>query len=289
MGYTPGDALGGMQADLGAIPLGRVDSAAVAWFLQDLQGWDSAEARASLQQRSADHGAYSAPRYLGERPITLSGTVVAPNAAGLDAAREQLLSAAGLDDTTVVVYEGTPKQALAHRSGKPLWAYITDSIATWSVLLTADDPRRYGVDLQTGSTGLPSTSGGLTVPYTLPYTLSGSSTSGTVTATNAGTFESRPLLIIDGPVSQPQILAQMPDGSVRPLTYSQDLGLGDRLVIDTDAKDVTLNDVVSRRRFLAVPLGWPAIPAGGVVAFTFAAAAYDPAALLTAQWRAAWI
>jgi hypothetical protein len=287
--YVPGTDLDGLRVDLGVIPLGGVDDSGVAWTLQTMQGWDSAEVRASLQEREGDHGAWSGPVYLGERPITMAGTVVAQNRAALDDARERLLTAVSLSDTTVVVYEQTPKQAAAHRSGKPLWEYQTDRAATFSVLMTADDPRRYDVNLQAGTTMLPVTTGGLTEPYTLPYTLSATTVSGQVDCLNSGSFETRPILIIDGPASTPAVLAQMPDGSVIPMSYSQDLGVGDELVIDVLAKRVTLNGDVSRRRFLALPLGWPVIPPQSVVSFRFTAATYNATAQLAVQWRSAWI
>jgi hypothetical protein len=76
---------------------------------------------------------------------------------------------------------------------------------------------------------------------------------------------------------------------VIPMTYSQDLGTGDRLVIDVGAKTVLLNGDVSRRRFLALPLGWPVIPPESTVSFRFTAATYNSTALLTVRWRSAWI
>jgi Phage tail protein. len=229
------------------------------------------------------------PSTSGSGPLTLGGTVTAPDQPSLDDARERLLSAASLPDTTLVVYETAPKQTSAHRSGKPLWAYVTDRIATFSVLLTAQDPRRYDVNLQTGTAALPVATGGRPTPYTPPYTLTATTVSGQVDAVNSGTFETRPVIVIDGPVSQPQVLAAMPDGSVRPMSFSQDLGTGDELVIDVAAKSVVLNDSVSRRRFLSLPLGWPVIPAQSTVSFSFAAVTYSASALLTVQWRSAWI
>lgn len=282
----------GVQVALGDLVLGAVDEAGVDWRVQandGLLGWDSAEVRTQITQREADHGAWQGPVYLGERPITIAGTITAPDRAALEDAQERLRAAAGLGDTVLTVYETVPKQAVVRRSGKPLLAYVTDRIATYSVMVTATDPRRYDVNLQTGQTMLPSVSGGVTLPYTLPYTLTGSTASGQVDCANLGNFETRPVITITGPVSQPQVLAQMPDGSVRPLSYSQDLGVGDQLVIDVDGKDAILNGTVSRRRFLSVPLGWPSIPAGATVGFQFAGATYDPAALLTVQWRSAWI
>ncbi|MFB6873768.1 hypothetical protein, partial [Streptomyces sp. NPDC056323] len=259
MPYTPGQGLGGLTATLGSLSLGSADSFGVAWFLQDMDGWDSPEVRSELQQREADHGAWQTPVYYGERPITLAGTIVAPDAGALQDAMDRLRAAVSLTDTTLTVAETVPKQATVRRSGKLLTRYVTDTVATYSALVTAADPRRYAIDPQAGSTGLPITSGGLTLPATVPWTISATTVSGQIGAGNLGSFGTPMVLTINGPVQQPQVLVTMPDGTVLPLTYSQDLGVGDQLVIDTGAHSVTLNGGVSRRRFLAVPSGWPQI------------------------------
>jgi hypothetical protein len=289
MTYTPGAALDGLQATLGGVALGAVDSAGVAWYLQSLEGWDSPDSRSQFTERESDHGAWAAPVYLGARPITLGGTIVAPSRAALELAMDQLRAAAGLTDTMLTVGEDTPKQATVRRSGKPLMQYVTDTKATYSVMVTADDPRRYSTTLQSGTTYLPSTTGGLTLPAALPWTLSSTTVAGEVDATNLGDFETRPLFTIAGPVSSPQVLCQMPDGSVRFLNYSLDLATGDVLVIDTDAHTVILNGDASRRRFLATPTGWPTFPAGSTVACLFRAGGYNSTATLTVTWRSAWM
>ncbi|MFE5131949.1 hypothetical protein, partial [Bacillus mobilis] len=107
--YEPGMDLGGLQATLGSLPLGSVDEAGVAWVLQDVQGWDSSESRGEFQQREADHGAWATPGYLGERPITLAGVIVAPDRTALDDAMERAREAASLSDTLLVVRESVPK------------------------------------------------------------------------------------------------------------------------------------------------------------------------------------
>lgn len=289
MGYTPGSALSGRRVDLGGIPLGGVDAAGVAWHLQDMEGWDSAEVRAEQQQREADHGAWPAPVYLSDRPITLTGKVEAPDLPALDDAMEQLRAAAALTDTVLVVHETVPKQATVRRSGKALIKPVSDRVAEYSLLLTAADPRRYATAEDQLSTGLPSTTGGLAPPLTPPLTISATTVSGQITATNAGTFETRPVITITGPVTAPQVLAQMPDGTVRALTYSQNLGTGEVLTIDTDAHSVTLAGGVSRRRYLTTPGGWPVIPARATVPFLFQSAVYDSGAQLTVRWRSAWL
>jgi hypothetical protein len=287
--YTPGTDIDGRQATLGTLRLGAVDAVGVAWFLQSLEGWDSAEVRAEVQEREADHGSWAAPVYLGSRPVTLAGTVEAPDRVSLDTALDQLYAAAALTDTTLTVWETTPKQATVRRSGKLLAQYVTDRTATWSVLVTAADPRRYGTTLQTGTTGLPATTGGLTFPVTFPVAFSAVTVSGQINAVNSGSLDTRPIITIAGPVVAPTVSALYPDGTVRQLAYSLDLASGDSLVIDTDAHTVVLNGGVSRRRFMTVSAGWPTIPAGSTVNYQFQSSTYNASATLTATWRSAWM
>jgi hypothetical protein len=287
--YTPGTDIDGRQATLGTLRLGAVDASGVAWFLQSLEGWDSPEVRAELQDRESDHGSWASPVYLGARPITLAGTVEAPSRSSLEGALEQLYAAAALTDTTLTVWEATPKQAVVRRSGKVLAQYVTDRVATYSVLVTAGDPRRYSTTLQSGTTGLPSTTGGLAFPVTFPITFSATTVSGQINAFNGGSMDSRPVLTIAGPVVAPTVSALYPDGTVKQLIYSLDLASGDVLTIDTDAHTVILNGSVSRRRFMTVASGWPAIPAGSSVIYQFQSGTYNASAMLTATWRSAWM
>ncbi|MFD6025708.1 phage distal tail protein [Streptomyces griseoluteus] len=286
---VPGTDIDGLQATLGSLRLGAADSAGVAWRLQTLEGWDSPDIRADLQEREADHGAWASPVFLGARPITLGGVIEAPDRGALQAAMDQLSAAASLTDTTLTVWEQPPRQATVRRSGKPLMQYTSDRVATWSVLVTAADPRRYETTQQTGTTGLPSTTGGLSFPVTFPISFSATTVSGQIVASNAGNIGTRPVITITGPVSAPSVSALYPDGSLRQLLYSLDLAVGETLVIDVDAHSVLLNGGVSRRRFLTVSGGWPAVPPGASVAFQFQAATYNPNAQLTVAWRSAWM
>lgn len=289
MAYIPGTDIDGRQATLGTLRFGAVDSSGVAWFLQTLEGWDSPEVRAELQDREADHGSWASPVYLGSRPISLAGTVEAPDRSSLDSALDQLYAAVALTDTTLTVWEATPNQAVVRRSGKVLAQYVTDRTATWSVMVTAADPRRYSTTLQSGFTGLPTTTGGLTPPITFPITFSATTVSGQIGAANPGSMDTRPILTIAGPVVAPVVSALYADGTVRQLAYSLDLASGDVLVIDTDAHTVMLNGSVSRRRFMTVASGWPTIPARSAVNYQFQSSTYNGTAMLTATWRSAWM
>lgn len=288
MPYTPGTVLDGLRASLGSVDLGTVDSDGTAWVLQTLEGWDSPEIRAEFTDREADHGTWASPVYLGSRPVTLAGTIVAPSRALLESAMERLRTAAGLTDTVLTVWETVSKQAVVRRSGKLLVQYVTDTVATYSVMVTAADPRRYSTTQQSGTTGLPATSGGLAFPSAFPLTFSATVVSGQINAVNSGSSDTRPVLTITGPVVAPVIAALYPDGTVRQLIYSLDLVTGDVLTIDTDAHTVLLGSV-SRRRFMTVAGGWPVIPAGSAVNYQFQSGTYNATAMLTAAWRSAWM
>jgi len=289
MPYTPGTALDGLRASLGSVDLGAVDPDGTAWVLQTLDGWDSPEVRSEYTDREADHGSWASPVYLGSRPITLAGVIVAASQALLEAAMERLRAAAALTDTVLTVWETVAKQATVRRSGKPLMQYVTDTTATYSVMVTAQDPRRYSTTLSTGTTALPSTTGGLALPAAFPLTFSAATVAGLINAVNAGTVDTRPVLTITGPVVAPVIAALYPDGTVRQLLYSLDLVAGDVLTIDTDARTVLLSGGVSRRRFMTVAGGWPVIPAGSSVSYQFQSGTYNATAMLSAAWRSAWM
>ncbi|MFJ5176723.1 hypothetical protein ACIP68_23160 [Streptomyces griseoviridis] len=288
-GLAPGFRFTDHLITLGDITFGVVDDSGVHWHCAEDDGWAGPDVRMEVSQREADHGAWSAPAYLAERVITLAGKAFCPSQDVADDAFERLLAAASLTDTLLTVQETIPKQVTVRRSGKPLLKRLTATVLEFSLQLTAADPRRYAVTEQVGTTPLPSSTGGLTPPLTPPLVSDAVTVAGQINASNEGSIDTRPVFTIAGPAVSPQILTQMPDGSVRFLNYGDTLYDGDVLVIDTDAKTCVLNGNVSRRRFLSTPTGWPVIPARSAVAFQFRATYYNSGALLTARWRSAWI
>lgn len=284
-GYTPGATLGPVQADLGAVTLGEVDGAGVAWTLGRLDGWGSPAVRTQYSDRQFDHGSWGAQAFYGPRVLSVGGTITAPSQASLETALEALRDACSIDDTVLTVYETVPKRLVVRSTGEVLVDRVTDRIAAWSGMLTAADPRRYSATLQSASTGLPTTSGGTTLPITLPLTLTAGSVSGQINLTNEGTIATRPTFTMTGPVTTPVISVLYPDGSIRQLSYSDSLTTGDTLVIDTDAHTAVLNGSVSRRRYLSGT--WPEIPPRSTVTVTWNAT-YNATATLTGTCRSAW-
>lgn len=294
---APGSMLSGtgLRVDLQPVAagspllsLGVVDAVGVAWVLTGLDGWDSPDTRTmQYAERQADHGSWAGPTYLTARVLTLTGTIVALDQPTLETAMEQLRAAVGIADVTLTVWETVPKQCTVRRSGKLLIQRQTDRTATYSVLVTAPDPRRYSSTLQQATTGMPATAGGLVLPVTTPVTIPTSSAGGSITAANAGSMATRPLLTITGAVAQPTVIVQHPDGTTATLSYSDVLTDGDMLVLDCDAHTAVLNGSASRRRYLSGP--WPEIGPGTSVSLLFRAASGDATATLTAAWRSAWM
>ncbi|WP_435173308.1 phage distal tail protein [Actinacidiphila sp. bgisy145] len=285
-GLQPGFQFSQLQIELGGLRLGQVDDAGVHWHCATLDGWESPDVRQTLTEREADHGAYAGPVYLSERVITLAGKAVCPDYPTTFQVIEQIKAAAGLTDTLLTVYETTARQATVRRSGKVLAQRLTDRVVDWSVQVTAADPRLYAVTETSAVLRLPSVSGGLTFPITFPITFPATVVVGDMAVVNEGSFETRPVITIAGPVSQPQITVTGPDGSTAMLTYGGDIAAGDVLVLDTDAHTVLYNGTASRRALLVG--SWPVLPPGQSLV-TFRAAADSPAATCTITYRSAWM
>lgn len=136
------------------------------------------------------------------------------------------------------------------------------------------------------STGLPVAEGGLTVPFTVPFAIHATVASGVMILVNAGTYPANLRIRIDGPVEQPRITLQDPDGSTATLRYHGTLTSGQWLDIDTQNREVLLNGTASRRGNVSGE--WPLLKPG-TSELTFNAASFNPDALLTVVWRDSFV
>lgn len=153
----------------------------------------------------------------------------------------------------------------------------------------AQDPRIYAGTASTGSTGLTQTAGGLLVPFVVPFTVDGTLSGGSLSLVNAGTEATSATLRIDGPVANPRLVIQAPDGSTSTLLVEVTLTAGQWLDIDTVAKTVLLNGLTSSNQFGRTVWGWDPYPlAAGTSTLRFFADAFESAALVTVTHRSAW-
>jgi hypothetical protein len=273
------------------IPFGATDGEGVEWRYTGLPGWDSPDVAESAENRTGADGMWDALNYAGGRIVTIDGHMKAPTVAALDAAMDRLAGAVPIRGRliTLTVEESTPKQISARRTGRLMTNKLTDVVAEYSVALLAPDARKYQVDQQTVQATLGEVGGGVTLPTSLPLALPARDVGGEFfTATNAGEYDTPPLIRIAGP-GRNLGLANLTTGQA--LIYPFELLTGDELVIDTSSGTASINGTAYRApsagstvvaRFL-LPPGRNNLQMLG------ARTVADLSPLLTMTWRSAWI
>lgn len=231
------------------IPLGATDASGVTWLLVQVTGWDSPpSAVGQVIQRSGDHGGWPTAQFYGPRMLSLIVMASAPTQALRDQARAVLQQAVPVgitagDLATFTYDEPVPKLAYVRRNAAAgigeTYPTLTDVIFT--IPLVAPDPRKYSTTTQAASTITPSTTAPLTLPFALPITFPGEIAAGElgILAVNAGTFETRPVLTVAGPITSPSVVNASTGQAV---TFT---GLtvppGSQLVLNMDARQAFLN------------------------------------------------
>jgi hypothetical protein len=277
-----------------AIQFGQTDGNGITWLWQKLDGWDSPPSVGSVLQRSADHGGWPAAQYYGPRILTLTVEASAPTQALRDVARGILQQAVPVGTTStdlaVLAYdEPVPKQAQVRRNAG---AAITEACPTltdvvFTIPLVAPDPRKYATTPQQVQVVLPAP---VVSPLALPFT-SGFPVAfpggflpeaSSAVVTNAGTFETRPQLTVNGPVTSPAIV-NATLGSVISFT-GLIMGASDVLTVDTDNKQTFLNGLF----YPADPQSswWVLSPGDNTV---YLSGVTSAGAQLSISWSSAWI
>lgn len=255
------------------IEFGQVDGSGITWLWQRLDGWDGPDVQgAGVIARSGDHGAWASPQYYAARTMTLTITASAPTQALRDQARATLQQAVPISDLAQLRYdEPIPKYAWVRRSGKVTEAYPTLTDVTFTVGLVAPDPRKYASTQRSLAIGLSPADigGGMIVPFSVPFTLATAPPPSTAVATNAGNFETAPVVVITGPVSGPT-LTNLTTG----LTVSWS-------TVTLSAGDVMAVDFLNRQAFInpSTLSTSPGIPSAG--------GTYWPADVTSAWWQIA--
>ncbi|MGH3878071.1 MAG: hypothetical protein ACRDSK_13660 [Actinophytocola sp.] len=170
------------------------------------------------------------------------------------------------------------------RLADPDLTLIASNTTIVSAAFVALDPLIYaGTETVVGPIGLPTQTSGLTVPFTVPFMVTGTVVGGSGVLQNLGTAETGLLLRIDGPVIEPSVTLQRADGVIQTLSFDLTLAAGQWLDVDTTQKTALLNGTASR-----YPSGdWPVLPKG-THTIRWTAADYNATAALTVRFRSAW-
>lgn len=177
--------------------------------------------------------------------------------------------------------------------GRPRQVRVTaDNIAVGKSLqqcaFVAADPRIYSSELESGSTGLPVQSGGLTVPVTAPLAVSGRLVGGRLSLLNEGTAPTALRIRIDGPAPAPRLVLVDSTG-VQQIAFDFDLGAGQWLDIDTTRYLALLNGLPqsNQRGRARWTFGTHPLAPGPATLRFFAGDAVE-AAQVTVTYRSAW-
>lgn len=271
------------------IPLNQVDANYVDWRMQTLDGWDSADLEEQAEAKAGEDGSWDAENYFAGRIVSIGGVFTAPTYEAREIAEEQLRQAVPARRLVQLrIDETVPKYVSGRRSGRLMIKPLTDVISQWSLALLAPDPRKYAFDAAPIVLSMALPAPGLAPPWTPPIALPARpSGRDTATVTNIGGWPTQPLIRLDGPGKDLQIINTT---TVLSLAYDLELGLGDFLFIDCRAGVALLNGTAPR-----APVAGSAVTSRFVIApatntLRFAGVATDPVvATATVQFNSAWI
>lgn len=253
--------------------------------------WGSPAPTMDTKQKPRAHGVWVGDSWLPGRSISIRGWVEADTRDQVADALDRLNAACSLSDTTLTVSDsGQSRSAVVRRGGEFLPTWVHPTLAKWSIQLFAADPRKLGVEMST-STANPSTSGGLTIPFTIPFTIDAQVVSGQVALTNPGTIDGPVWLRIDGPESpsDPPLVAPRIThvNSGRSLVFASSLEIanGEYVTVDMQRREVLAQGQASRGGSVT-DRGWSTFePGSNQWAFT----STSGTGLLTVMTRPAWM
>lgn len=278
----------GFGATLNGFDLVGTDPSGATWKVRDIENWLPLPATTgTVTQNAYADGGWLGEAFFQPKPLRLIQQITASGRAQMNAAISQFNAAIPVRSVAplAMLDAGVLRYRMVRMEGAPALPKHTGLFAMADVQLVDPFGRMLSGDgstafTYTASTGLPSTTGGLTVPFTLAATIPATVTSGSVTVTNQGNTTPPVKIIIAGPVTNPVI--RTTTGGL--MTFTIALSAGQTLEVDLDKKTVKINGTVNRRNTLA---GSWIVPAAGTV-LSFDASSYNSSAQMTVQWSDAW-
>jgi hypothetical protein len=272
---------------LGDLVLNSVDGDGVEWVIDTFDGWGSTVSTVKLTERARGDGATTTDPYMGPRTLTIVGQVTVVDPADLSYAEDQLIAAVTVQPFQLSVAElGRIRWMTVQRQGEVIVKKLNQYQSYFSVQLAAKDPFKYG-DAVTVSTGLPSSTGGLTYPVTYPVTYTGVSNSGVITVNNPGNAPAPVFLRVDGAIpAGGWSVNHLGQGTALSFATSLALGAGEFVTVDLQRREVLAQGQSTRNGYVT-SRGWFQLDPG-VNQIAFSAVTYDPSALLTLTTYPAW-
>lgn len=266
----------------GNVTLGLTDSNGVEWYLLDIDGWGSPQSAVQAIQKTAADGAFLTPSYFQPRTVSITGAIFAPSRPLLVAAKNTLNSV-GIQPIPLTVTEGGfSSYVVATRQSDIQFKETSDVSCEFTIQWVCADYRKFATQQLTATTALPSVSGGLLIPFTIPFTISSSVVSGGVTLVNDGNVPGPVVCRFTGPLVAPQVTHV--DASGNALVWSSSITLGPLDYLDVNMDDgahtVILNGDAPRDQY-TTSRQWPMFTPG-LNQWSFSAASGSGSLLVTA-------
>lgn len=249
---------------------------------------DGLRSRTGTQTRSGDiergraHGAVAGPLFLSPRTITVAlrikGTpeVVEAEVSALE--RACTISSAEMPLTWTMRDVSRQADCRVTNVDLPITSEYALGVARATLQFVATDPRIYGADQRSGSTGVASVTGGLGFPHGFPHGF-GHATPGTIQVVNDGSTLAPWTATLTGPLSGPRISLVGTQGVIAFDGF--DLPDGQSLVFDSRDRTILLNGQSSRYGSASL-VRWFDLPVGVSLVQLSAAAGSGS---LVVRWR----
>lgn len=286
-----------LQLSLDGFPLYGVDSYGCEWHVtfQDVSGlFDGVGSTLQTSEKAMTDGWYAnLPRSQG-RSISIEGHIIGRCTESCVMAWNAFKSVLKPDGMTLSVRLGDiGRQARVWQSASaPLIKWVGVNMLKFTLGLTSLSPYLYGLEPVSGSSSLPSSTGGMTFPYHFEaddgalgsWQWSETVIPGSVVLSNEGTAPSPVLIRIEGPVVNPQILHV---GSGHVMAFDMTLGTGHYVTVNGLTHEILI-DGTDPARGRVVRREWSRAEVGSNI-WSFSADEYSATARMMVSFYPAYM
>lgn len=236
-----------------------VDANGAIWHLQEIDGWDSPDLRATIHDLPGHDREALGPLLHRGRALSLRGKCQTPTDAAFWASRAKLAGATLLTSSAgeLTVAETTTKKIAVNRAGRVLMKPLGGLRGfEFEVPLIAPDPR---------------------IVSTNDYFIAAPGT-----ATNNGNFRAAWVLTVTGSAAGPIVLTRTAPGATKTISVTTSVPAAQTLVVDSRARSVILNGVNRYDLVTSTPEWFDIEPGANTIG-------YSGGGTFSLNWRDSWM
>jgi hypothetical protein len=249
--------IGGFNLGGGNTP--AVDSNGCSWITENVTGWGPTNTTLQITQKERADGGWPSAKYRTPRTVTGLSSVVGPSTAAVSASLDAFYGACDGKPLLSIDDGQGARWVTVEQQYAPIPTWTSDVACDVSWQMEAAESRKFGT-LLTGTTGLPSATGGLTVPFAVPFAINSTIVSGNIVLTNPGNATGPVVVTIYGPITGP-VITHVGTGASLAFGASLTLGSGEYLVVDMDNHKALAQGQSTRALYITLR-GWSGFEEG---------------------------